>query len=158
MAAALFEKVPPRRATTDDLSSIAKIHRLAFFTAMPHMPVLHTPEEDLAFHATVVFPQCEVWLTEDADTVTGFIAFRGEWVEHLYVHPAHQSRGLGSQLLAVAQASADVLRAWTFQCNTAARRFYESRGFRAERETNGDDNEERQPDVLYVWRRAKIGN
>jgi hypothetical protein len=39
----------PRRATLDDMESVARLHRLAFFHAMPHMPVLHTPAEDLAF-------------------------------------------------------------------------------------------------------------
>jgi hypothetical protein len=48
--------VVPRRATLDDRPAVARIHRLAFFAAMPQMPVLHTPEEDLAFYSTTVFP------------------------------------------------------------------------------------------------------
>jgi ribosomal protein S18 acetylase RimI-like enzyme len=148
----------PRRATTDDIRAIATIHRLAFFNAMPHMPVLHTPEEDLAFFSTAVLPNAEIWLTEDSGNMTGFIAFRAGWVDHLYIHPDHQSRGLGSALLALAQASADSLRLWTFQCNPGACRFYERRQFRIERETDGANNEERQPDILYVWTRADPGN
>ena len=143
----------PRLATRDDVAALARIHRLAFFTAMLQMPVLHTPEQDLAFFSDVVLPKCEIWLTQDASTVTGFIAFRPGWVDHLYIHPEYQRRGLGSSLLQLAKKSADSLRLWTFQCNTEARRFYERQGFAVERETDGRDNDEKQPDVLYVWRR-----
>ena len=141
-----------RRAGADDIRAIARIHRLAFFNAMPEMAVLHTPDEDLAFFSDVVFPTCEVWLTEEAGTVTGFIAFRAGWVDHLYVHPAYQRRGLGSRLLQLAKRSSPCLRLWTFQGNTAAQTFYERRGFAVERATDGRDNQEKQPDVLYLWR------
>lgn len=147
----------PRRANLEDMPAIAMIHRLAFFTAMPDMPVLHTPEEDVAFFSNVVFPKSEVWVAEQADSITGFIAFRPGWVDHLYVHPDHQRRAIGSTLLALAQASADSIRLWTFQCNKRARHFYERRSFRIERETDGADNEERQPDVLYLWEREGEG-
>ncbi len=144
----------PRRATLDDLPDVAALHRRAFFRAMPHMPVLHTPEEDRAFYATVVFPSTQLWLIEYSGEVAGFIAFRPGWINHLYVHPDHQGRGFGSALLAHAQSAESALRLWTFQCNLPARRFYEARGFRSERETDGADNEERQPDILYCWMRA----
>jgi putative acetyltransferase len=142
-----------RRARLDDLPATARIHRAAFFGAMPHMPVLHTPDEDLDFHSKIVFPHNEMWVAEHADAVVGFIAFRPDWVELLYIHPQHQGCGFGRSLLAVAQASNDSLRLWTFQANLRARRFYEKHGFRIERETDGAGNEERQPDILYFWTR-----
>ncbi|RYD85201.1 MAG: GNAT family N-acetyltransferase [Verrucomicrobiaceae bacterium] len=144
------EAVLIRRATLEDMGAVAFIHRIAFFAAMPHMPVLHTPEEDLAFYKEVVFPQAEIWLTEQAQ-ITGFIAFRPGWVDHLYIHPAYQNRAFGSRLLTLAQAPATSLRLWTFQCNRGARRFYERHAFRMEQMTDGAGNEERQPDVLYMW-------
>jgi ribosomal protein S18 acetylase RimI-like enzyme len=143
----------PRRATLEDMPAVARIHRVAFFAVMPHMPVLHTPEEDLVFYSTTVFPATEIWLTEQTGIPVGFIAFRAGWVDHLYVHPDCQGRGHGSALLALAQASAPSLRLWTFQCNSGALRFYERHGFRIERETDGAKNEERQPDILYLWTR-----
>ena len=144
----------PRRATIDDMAAIARIHRLAFFGVMPHMPVLHTPKEDLAFYSTVVFHMAEIWLIEQSGIATGFIAFRPGWVDHLYVHPGRQGRGFGSALLALAQASADSLRLWAFQCNIGARRFYEKHGFQIEQETDEANNEEHQPDMLYLWMRG----
>jgi ribosomal protein S18 acetylase RimI-like enzyme len=145
---------PPRRATVEDLLDVAKIHRLAFRDAMPQMPVLHTPEEDLNFYSTGVFTSEDIWLVQRHGIVAGFIAFRPGWVDHLYVHPNCQRRGIGTQLLAMAQKSGRTLRAWTFQCNQRARNFYEKHGFRVERQTNGVRNEERQPDMLYVWDHA----
>jgi ribosomal protein S18 acetylase RimI-like enzyme len=142
-----------RRATIEDLPDIAKIHRLAFFGAMPQMPVLHTPMEDLDFYSTAVFPHSDIWLAELSDMVVGFIAFHPGWVDHLYVHPDCQRRGLGSRLLGVAQIACPSLRLWTFQCNLSACCFYEKSGFRIERETDGARNEEKQPDFLLFWER-----
>ncbi|MEP6667531.1 MAG: GNAT family N-acetyltransferase [Chthoniobacter sp.] len=143
-----------RPAMFDDLPNLANIHRLAFFAAMPEMPVLHTPEEDLNFYVTSVFASAEIRVVELSDTVVGFIAFRPGWIDHFYVHPSRQRRGLGARLLAQAQAASDTLHAWTFQCNDGARHFYEKHGFRIERQTDGSANEEKQPDILYVWQRG----
>lgn len=142
-----------RRATIIDMESVAKLHRFSFFDAMPHMPVLHTPEEDLNYYSTVVFPNTEIWISERSGITAGIISFRPGWIDHLYVHPNYQASGIGSTLLARAQSSQHSLRLWTFQCNLRARRFYERRGFQIERETDGADNEERQPDILYFWSR-----
>jgi len=143
-----------RRALAADLPAIARIHRQAFFAAMPHMPVLHTPAEDLAFYTGIVFPSTELWLLEQDDAVAGFIAFRPGWVEQCYIHPDHQRRGYGTQLLHLAQAANASLQLWTFQCNQAARTFYERHGFTIARLTDGQENEEKQPDILYTWSRG----
>ena len=88
----------------------------------------------------------------------GFIAFRPDWVDHLSIHPDHQGRGLGGTLLKLAQAAAHALRLWTFQCNLRAHRFYEKHDFRIEQETDGANNEERQPDILNLWTRNSLAN
>lgn len=143
-----------RRATQEDLPAVAKLHRLAFFEAMPEMPVLHTPEEDLAFYSAVVVAESEIWVSESDGEMLGFIAFRSGWVDQLYIHPEHQRRGLGGRLLAVAMDRQAEVRLWTFQCNAKARAFYERHGFRIERETDGIGNEEKQPDLLLLWERG----
>jgi ribosomal protein S18 acetylase RimI-like enzyme len=144
-----------RRVTMEDLPDVAQIHRRAFFTAMPHMPVLHTPEEDLNFYSTGVYTSSEMWLAEVSDVIVGFIAFREGWLDHLYIQPRCQRHGIGSSLLARAQDFSETLRAWVFKCNTGARHFYENHGFEVEKETDGSGNEEKQPDVLYVWKRKR---
>ncbi|MEZ0275274.1 MAG: N-acetyltransferase family protein [Roseimicrobium sp.] len=141
-----------RRAVKEDGSVIAQIHRAAFRTALPHIPVLHTGAEDLAFFTSVV-DKAETWLAEvPTGDIAGFIAFQPGAVGHLYVHPSHQGHGIGSALLNLAMRGNSELKLWTFQRNTVARTFYEKHGFIADRMTEGMGNEEREPDMRYVWR------
>ena len=49
--------------------------------------------------------------------------------------------------------SQEIINAWTFQKNTVARNFYESKGFVKIKETDGADNAEKEPDILYFWSR-----
>ena len=61
-------------------------------------------------------------------------------------------QGIGAQLLGVAKRERPAgLRLWTFASNTRAQRFYERHDFVATSRTDGRDNEERAPDILYVW-------
>ncbi|MGH7609555.1 MAG: GNAT family N-acetyltransferase [Candidatus Dormibacteria bacterium] len=96
----------------------------------------------------------EVWVAGGAGAVSAFMALSRDrcWVDHLYVDPRSQGRGLGSQLLALAKSrSRGQLRLWAFGRNIPARDFYERRGFRAVEFSDGSQNEEGEPDVLYLW-------
>ncbi len=86
----------------------------------------------------------------------GYIAFRPDFIEHLFIQPEAQDAGLGLQLLEKAKQASAELSLWTFQQNAGARRFYERHGFVAVTETDGADNEEKLPDVLYRWRREAV--
>jgi putative acetyltransferase len=141
-----------RRLGLEDMDRVAVIHRAAFDERLPWLRGLHTPEEDRAFYRGLVFTQCAVW-GAGADDIVGFIAFREGWVEQFYVLPGYQGQGVGQRLLDVAKAAWPSLLLWTFQRNAGARRFYERRGFVVVEETDGGGNEEREPDVLYSWRR-----
>jgi GNAT superfamily N-acetyltransferase len=133
-----------------DIEAVARLHRHVRSTCLPFLPELHTPDEDLQFFRGVVFAQCEVWVAGDA-AIDGFIAFRAGWVDHLYVRPDCQRRGVGIALLAQAMQAHPLLRLWTFQRNDTAIRFYVARGFREIERTDGARNEEREPDLLMEW-------
>ena len=141
-----------RRAGSEDAEALARLHRLTVRTSLPFLPEIHTAEDDLQFFAQRLLPEREVWLAEDEATVAGYIAFRPGWIDHLFIHPAQQGRGVGPRLLKIALNDGGECRLWTFQKNLRARAFYEARGFTLETLTDGADNEEKEPDALYVWR------
>lgn len=142
-----------RRATLDDMTALARLHRRTVETSLPFVPHLHTPEEEAWWFAERLYPTNQVWLAEAGQGPEGYIAFRADFIEHLFVRPESQGAGLGLTLLDKAKAEADELSLWTFQQNLRARRFYERHGFFVVTETDGRDNEEKLPDVLYRWRR-----
>jgi len=141
-----------RRATSADAEAMAVIHRQAMRVSLSYLPELHTPEEDLWFMGERLLKEFEVWVSEVDHQAVAYVAFSRDWVQHLYVHPDHQGRGIGPALLEVALADGLEKRLWTFQQNDRARKFYEDRGFEIETLTDGEGNEEKTPDVLYVRR------
>ncbi len=139
-----------RRAVADDGQPIASLFRRSFGT-LTFLPTLHTPAEDREFFARAVEEQ-EVWVWEEEGRVVGFAALAHGMLNHLYVEPADQGRGIGAALLEHAKGRlTEGVRLWTFQRNENARRFYERRGFRCVELTDGSGNEEREPDALYEW-------
>jgi len=143
-----------RRGEAGDMAALARLHRHTVRTSLPFLPELHTPDEDLRHFTDVLFHKAQFWLAEDAaGEPLGYIAFRPDFIEHLFVRPQSQGAGIGLRLLEKAMEGARELSLWTFQQNTRARRFYEDHGFFVVTETEGADNEEKLPDVLYRWRR-----
>jgi len=145
-----------RRATLDDMPALARLHRRTVEISLPFVPHLHTPEEDAWWFAERLYPTNQVWLAETTDGPEGYIAYRADFIEHLFIRPESQGLRLGVQLLDRAKSDAFELTLWTFQQNLRARRFYERHGFVVVRETDGLDNEEKLPDVLYRWRRDEL--
>jgi putative acetyltransferase len=140
-----------RRATAEDGASIAVLFRRSFGT-LTFLPTLHTPDEDRAFFDRAVKEQ-EVWVWEEDGRILGFAALGDDMLDHIYVEPEAQGRGIGTALLTHAkERRPHGFRLWTFQRNEGARRFYERHGFRVVELTDGSGNEEREPDMLYEWR------
>lgn len=135
------------------MAALARLHRRTVETSLPFVPRLHTPEEDAWWFRERLYAANQVWLAEAEDGPAGYIAFRADFIEHLFIRPESQGAGLGVLFLETAKADAFELSLWTFQQNQRARRFYERHGFCVVRETDGADNEEKLPDVLYRWRR-----
>jgi len=126
---------------------------MAFDDALPWLAGLHTPDEDLWFFRERMFPRCTLWGEFSGDELVGFIAFREDWIDQLYVLPHHQRGGIGGRLLRIAQSAWPRLDLWTFQRHLRARRFYASHGFILVEETDGARNEEKEPDARYRWTR-----
>lgn len=143
-----------RRATADDVDPVAEVFS-ASFRLLTFLPMLHTLAEDRTFIANVIFKDCEVIVAEDSSGIVSFLARQREEVRLLYTRPDRIRRGAGTQLIEAAKkAAVNALELWCFQANARARRFYEARGFRAIRSSNGARNEEKTPDIRYRWERA----
>jgi ribosomal protein S18 acetylase RimI-like enzyme len=118
---------------------------------MPYLPELYSQEQIENWIASEVIPNQEVWVAAADDAILGFMALKVEMLNHLYIDPGYQPRGIGDRLMTIAKEQSDVLRLYVFQKNTSARAFYEKRGFRLVRLGDGSGNEENEPDALYEW-------
>ena len=145
-----------RPLNLDEMEDAARVLRRSFDHRLPWLAGLHTPDKDAWFFREILFTENHVWGAIEASKIIGIVAFTSSWINQLYILPEAQGRGIGSKLLAIAQADASHLQLWTFQKNTLARQFYEAKGFVAIQQTDGSGNEEKEPDVLYSWARSKI--
>lgn len=143
-----------RRADVGDAQAVALLHRRVVRSSLPFLPDLHTATEDRDFFCEYFFPCHQVWICEHDSQLVGYIGFREGWVGHLYVDPAYHRKGIGTALLAKAMSASPTLLLWVFQKNTQAIAFYEGSGFRLIEQTNGEQNDEREPDALLQWQRG----
>ncbi|WP_285440352.1 GNAT family N-acetyltransferase [Streptomyces sp. Caat 7-52] len=145
-----------RRAVPADARDVADVWLRSFATALPTVGRAHSDDEVRAYFRDVVVPLQETWVAEATDAgreVVGMMVLDDDELAQLYLAPDWRGRGLGDRFVALAkERSPQGLTLWTFQVNTAAHRFYERHGFVAAEYTDGSGNEEREPDVRYVWR------
>jgi GNAT superfamily N-acetyltransferase len=143
--------VEVRLAGPDDADAAAEVFTASFAT-LTFLPMLHSPEEQRGYIGRLVETE-EVWVAEDGGRIVGMAALSAEMLDQLYVHPDAQGGGAGSALLDRAkERRPDGFTFWVFQQNEPARRFYERRGCRLVKLTDGSGNEEKSPDALYEWR------
>ncbi|MFD5424324.1 GNAT family N-acetyltransferase [Streptomyces sp. NPDC127084] len=141
-----------RRAGSPDAAGAADVWLRSFTAALPSVRRAHDDDEVRSWFSYVVVPQYETWVAVAESGVVGLLVLDGGEVEQLYLDPAWRGRGLGDRFMDLAMRQRpDGLALWTFQVNEAARRFYERHGFVAVEHTDGLRNEEREPDVRYVW-------
>jgi GNAT superfamily N-acetyltransferase len=138
-----------RPAVPEDVPRITEVFQAARAAAMPWLPVLHTPDEDLAFFGRLVAEHVAHVAVLEHRVVAFAVVDEGAGdLEHLYVDPDMRRRGLGSALVRRVRAERQgALQLWAFRDNTAARAFYAALGAVELYETDGSGNEERTPDV-----------
>lgn len=142
-----------RPAGLDDAEGVAQCYIDSSNHALPGIVRAHSDDEIRHWVRNEMIPGGGVIVAQHPlGLLTGYAATAPGWLKHLFVEPAWQGRGVGSELLRWVQRSQPQgFSLWTFQQNLRARRFYESRGFRLAEETDGVGNEERSPDARYVW-------
>jgi ribosomal protein S18 acetylase RimI-like enzyme len=142
-----------RSAAASDADAVAAVFLASRAAALPWLPQLHTAAETRAWIEHVVLAQQRTWVAVDGDEVVGFAALSPGHLEHLYLRPDRWRQGIGSLLFAEVRRASPEGTLFVFARNTAARAFYERHGCRVVAETDGRDNEEREPDVEYAWSR-----
>ena len=147
----LLELRPARPEDADAVADVLLASRKAF---LPYLPSPRSEHEVRRWITTTVLSTQDVTVAVVDSKIVGMLCAQPEkdasWIWQLYLLPAHVRQGIGSRLLAGALARLPrPVRLWCFQRNSGARRFYERHGFVAVKFTDGRDNEERTPDVLY---------
>ncbi|SEF11237.1 GNAT family N-acetyltransferase [Streptomyces sp. Ag109_O5-10] len=142
-----------RRAGGPDADGVADVWLRSFAAALPTVVRPRSDDEVRAYIRDVVVPARETWVAEAGGRVVGMMVLAEDLLSQLYLAPEWRGRGIGDRFVALAkERSPSGLTLWTFQVNKPAHRFYERHGFVAVEHTDGSTNEEREPDVRYVWR------
>jgi molybdenum cofactor cytidylyltransferase len=138
-------------ATTTDGAAIARVFRSTYVDTLPDFPVLHSPTEDRDYFTALIENENVFVARNLSEEIIAFISFDDQWINQLWVLPEYKGQRLGKSLLQIARAGRDTFKLWTFQINSGAREFYKRNGFVEVLQTDGAENEERQPDVLLSW-------
>lgn len=142
-----------RLATVSDAQAVAQL----FLAARAHSietipPVVGNYDRAFQWLKSRIEEGNSCWVTEDEDGLSALMLLEPGWIDQLYVRPDVIGQGLGTRLLDLAkELMPGGIQLWTFQSNLRAQHFYEQRGFVAVEWTDGSANEEREPDVRYVW-------
>lgn len=143
-----------RAARSTDAGAVGAILS-EFIDTTAWMPRIHTRAEDLSF-AGMMIARGWVSVAEDASGVVGFAACDGPELNALYVAVSARRHGVGSVLLKQVMAARDTVELWTFEANTGAQKFYLRHGFEEVARTDGAANDEKMPDIRYVWRKESV--
>ena len=139
----------------EDFDAVTILWRISRERSLPEFQRTkgHFFYEDQEYFRDHVLHENQVFVVESDERPVAFMAMRVDFIDHLYVHPDFQGRGIGKDLLEYARKlSPDHVWLYTLQINTEARAFYEKNGFTAEK-FGVSPPPESEPDVEYHWRK-----
>jgi RimJ/RimL family protein N-acetyltransferase len=152
----MMASIAIRDGVEEDAPALARLHLRSRAAAMPWLREVHGEAGIARWIAGTLMGRRRVRVAEAVGVPVGYVGFgqdprHGPMVMHLYLDPGWRGQGIGTRLLEEAAAELGPrLSLFCFARNAAARRFYEARGFRPVATGDGTDNEEREPDVLYL--------
>jgi ribosomal protein S18 acetylase RimI-like enzyme len=145
-----------REYRPEDFDAVTILWRVSSEKALPEFQRTkgHFFYEDRAYFREHILKRNRVWVLEMNQRPVAFLAMRADFIDHLYVDPDYQQRGIGKALLEHARKlSPEHLWLYTLQVNENARAFYEKNGFVPEK-FGVSPPPENEPDVEYHWRRT----
>ena len=128
-------KLRTRKATVTDVPRMWELRRDSILTLAPRGMTLAQAEtwaNSMALEGMEQrFRDAEVWVAEADDTIAGWIALRGDYIDGLYTDPRFVERGIGTELVAFAEAlmrgrGIQIIR---LEASINAEQFYLRRGF-----------------------------
>ena len=140
----------------EDFDAVTILWRISREKSLPEFQRAkgHFFYEDQNYFCDHVLKENRIWVVEIDQHPVAFIAMNDDFIDHLYVHPDYQQRGIGKALLDHArQLSPEHLWLYTLQININAQAFYEKNGFVAEK-FGISPPPESEPDVEYHWRKG----
>jgi ribosomal protein S18 acetylase RimI-like enzyme len=143
-----------REYRPEDFDAVTILWRIAREKSLPEVQRSkgHFFYEDQDYFRDHVLKENQVFVVESDRKPVAFMAMRADFIDHLYVHPEYQKRGIGKELLDFARRlSPEHIWLYTLQINENARAFYEKNGFAAEK-FGVSPPPENEPDVEYHWR------
>ena len=69
-------KISIRQAASAESDAIAAIARKSRSHFLPHLPDLHSFDDDKKFYRNRVFSECDVWVAVETQDIVGFCAFK----------------------------------------------------------------------------------
>lgn len=143
-----------RSALRTDAGRIADVLILSGREFLPFAQSPHSDDETRSWVASYLLRVENVLVALVSGEVVGVAATTRDagfsWITQMYVDPAYVRNGIGSLLLEHSlKGLPRPVRLHAFEENLRARHFYERRGFVAIGYSDGSDNEERCPSVLY---------
>ncbi|AHC19524.1 MULTISPECIES: GNAT family N-acetyltransferase [Paenibacillus] len=128
-----------RQSHNSDIESIANLRAIVLRNDLTRLG--RFDEEKVRQRFRDAFDSVHTWIIEEDSSFVGCIAFKprldGYLLEHFYIHPSYQGKGVGSQILKNLleqnhvkgkHVTLNVLQ------GSSARRLYERFGFKIERE------------------------
>jgi len=157
-----------RQANSDDTQIVVQILNTSRQTYLPYAESPHSLAETSSWVGNILIPTGGVIISQLNEEDVGVLATsisdeverdkpgfdrpggRVGWIDQLYIAPGHVGKGVGTELLEHALSILPrPIRLWTFQENQRAISFYKRHGFTPIEYTNGENNEEKCPDVLF---------
>lgn len=150
-----------RKAKPADAVKITEIYLASRKAFISFAPLVNTDDSIYQWIVEELIPTNQVFVAEEGGSIVAMMALtknaQMSWITQLYVSPSCVGYGVGSLLLAKAKSVlGPPIRLYTFEANTAARRFYERNGFKILAFVDGAQNEENCPAILYEWRPDSI--
>ncbi|QCP02308.1 GNAT family N-acetyltransferase [Salinivibrio kushneri] len=148
MATTASNRLTIRRMRPDDTEPVLDIWLNASLQAHDFIDEAFWHQQRDAMRASYL-PMADVWVGTYQEVILGFYALHGNTLAAIFVDPAHQGAGVGSQLLDHAKLQKPTIDLTVYQKNTASYAFYLRHGFVVDREQTDPHTGEREWRMVY---------